>query len=132
MNAFLLDERIRFLIAGGLASLVNWLVRFPLSAVLTFWAAVSSATAIGMCAGFILYRTLIFKKSDRPIILQICDFVLVNLGAGVTAIIVAVILSEQLPWPAKLSNQIQGISHLAGIAAGAIMNYFGHKFLTFR
>ena len=33
-------ESLRFLLAGGLATLVNWLIRFPLSLILPFDAAV--------------------------------------------------------------------------------------------
>ncbi len=132
MRALLQDERIRFLMAGGLAALINWLVRFPLSGVLPYWGAVACATAVGMCAGFFLYRALVFRKSDRPVIWQVSDFILVNLGAGTLAVLVAVLLRAQLPWPAMLVDQAPGLAHMAGIAVGAVANYFGHKILTFR
>ena len=44
----------RFLVAGGSAALVNWLVRFPVELVLPFFAALIIAACIGMACGFLL------------------------------------------------------------------------------
>jgi len=44
---------------GGLAAAINWLVRFPLSAVMPLNLAVVLAYLIGMSSGFLLYRPFI-------------------------------------------------------------------------
>ena len=48
-TAFLaLPQIVRFLLLGGLAAAINWLVRFPMSLVLPFPAAVFLAYLVGM------------------------------------------------------------------------------------
>lgn len=132
MKALLADERFRFLLAGGSASLLNWLVRFPLSSVMPYAAAVSVATLIGMAAGFFLYRNLVFRGSTRPLWLQIRDFIGVNIIAGIITVISAVILLNGPWWPEAYREFAPGISHMAGIGIGAVVNFFGHKLFTFR
>lgn len=61
-----LPQSLRFVLAGGVAAAINWLVRFPLSALMAFLPAVLLASAIGMLAGFIAYRTFGFPGSKRP------------------------------------------------------------------
>lgn len=130
--ALLADERIRFLLAGGSAALLNWLVRFPLSTLMPYAAAVTVATAIGMVAGFFLYRSLVFRGSTRPFWLQVRDFIAVNIVAGVVTVIAAVILSNGPWWPEPYRHLAPGASHFAGIGIGAVVNFFGHKLFTFR
>ncbi|MEQ9506374.1 MAG: GtrA family protein [Hyphomonas sp.] len=132
MKALFADERIRFLIAGGAAAFLNWIVRFPLSMFMPYAAAVTVAMAIGMVAGFILYRNLVFQTATRPLWLQIRDFIGVNLVAAIVTVLVAVGLSNAPWWPDTSLDYVPGFSHLVGIALGAVVNFFGHKLFTFR
>lgn len=132
MRSLLADERIRFLLAGGSAALLNWIVRFPLSMLMPYAAAVTAATGIGMVAGFILYRSLVFRGSTRPLWLQIRDFIGVNIVAGIVTILSAVALSNAPWWPEAYQHLVPGGAHLTGIAIGAVVNFFGHKLFTFR
>lgn len=132
MIGLLRDERVRFLLAGGSAALLNWLVRFPLSMFMPYAAAVTAATAIGMVAGFFLYKHLVFQASTRPLWLQIRDFVGVNIVAGVVTVIAALILSNGPWWPEAYRQFAPSVSHMAGIGIGAVVNFFGHKIFTFR
>ena len=132
MKALLADERVRFLIAGGAAAFLNWIVRFPLSMFLPYAAAVSVAMGIGMVVGFILYRNLVFQTATRPLWLQIRDFIGVNLVAAVVTVLVAVGLSKGAWWPEASLRYVPGFSHLVGIGIGAVVNFFGHKIFTFR
>ena len=79
----------RFLVAGGIAALVNWLVRFPVELVLPYFAALLVATCIGMTCGFLLYRAWVFPGSTRPLSRQVRDFILVNLTGQATMLGVA-------------------------------------------
>ncbi|MFN3607425.1 MAG: GtrA family protein [Hyphomonas sp.] len=132
MTALLRDERIRFLVAGGSAAFLNWVIRFPLSLFLPYAAAVTVATAIGMVAGFFLYRSLVFQGSTRSIWLQIRDFIGVNIVAGIITVLAALALSAGPWWPEAYTHYAPGASHLAGIGIGAVVNFFGHKLFTFR
>jgi putative flippase GtrA len=121
----------RFLIAGGAAALVNWLARFPLELVMPFAAALLGATAIGMTCGFLLYQGWVFPRSDRPLTLQIRDFVLVNLAGQLAMFLVAVLLREVLLMLGFSALLAGALAHMMGIAVGAVVNYLGHRYVTF-
>lgn len=126
-----LPQVVRFLLLGGLAAAINWLVRFPLSAVLPFDLAVVAAYVIGMSAGFVLYRTYVFPGSARPVVEQSLVFLAVNLfGAGVVLGFTWLFLSlvSDTGWPLFVR---QGLAHGLAIGIGAVANFFGHKTLTF-
>lgn len=95
-------------------------------------AAVTLATAIGMVAGFFLYKNLVFHGSTRSLWLQIRDFIGVNIAAGVITVLSALILSSGPWWPDAYKHFAPGASHMAGIGIGAVINYLGHKAFTFR
>ena len=86
----------RFLVAGGIAALVNWLVRFPVELVLPYFAALLVATGIGMTCGFLLYRAWVFPGSTRPLGRQVRDFILVNLTGQATMLGVAALARQLL------------------------------------
>jgi len=121
----------RFLVAGGIAALVNWLARFPVELVLPYFAALLVATAVGMTCGFLLYRAWVFPGSARPLAGQIRDFILVNLTGQATMLAVATLV-RQLLVAIGVETIIAGSSaHALGIAIGAIVNYLGHRHVTF-
>lgn len=121
----------RFLLVGGLAAAVNWLLRFPLSLVLPMTGAVFVAYAIGMSVGFTLYRKYVFPGSSRPIAQQTMIFIAVNLvGAVVVLGITLGLLALQgnLAYPAFVK---EGLAHGIAIGIGAVVNFLGHRSLTF-
>lgn len=127
-----LPQVVRFLLLGGLAAAVNWLIRFPLSAMMPFEAAVLVAYVIGMSVGFTLYRHYVFPGSTRPIIEQTLTFLGVNLvGAVVVMVIANALLGLLAPlgWPDFV---VEGGAHGVAIGIGAVVNFFGHKLITFR
>ncbi len=124
-------ESLRFLLAGGLATLLNWLIRFPLSLLLPFDAAVAAAYVFGMFIGFFLYRHWVFPPTASTLSSQVFRFIAVNiLGAGV-----AIVTAPQLATFAARSGLSHGASlalgHATALALGALVNYFGHKLVTF-
>jgi putative flippase GtrA len=121
----------RFLVAGGIAALVNWLVRFPVELILPYFAALIVATCVGMTCGFLLYRAWVFPGSTRPLAGQIRDFVLVNLTGQATMLGVAALV-RQLLISVEVGTLVAGASaHALGIAVGAVVNYLGHRHVTF-
>ncbi|MEE7505045.1 GtrA family protein [Methylobacterium sp. C33D] len=126
-----LDRRVRFLFAGGFAAGVSWLARFLFSTVMPYAAAVAAATATGMVIGFIAYRSLVFPDSRRPLLAQLCGFLVVNLIGGAVTVAVATFTCDQILSPLGLGAAAPA-SHAIGIAAGAVANYLGHKSITFR
>ena len=126
------DTRARFLVAGGFAALVNWLVRFPINLVVPYGTAVVLATAIGMVCGFLIYRAWVFPGHSRSTLRQIRDFVLVNL-LGIAVTVVLAVALRGLLIGLGLTEPVAGaLAHASGIGAGAVANYLGHRYVTFR
>ena len=126
------NQVFRFLLLGGTAAAINWLVRFPLSAVLPMGAAVVLAYMIGMCAGFTLYRKYVFPGSTRPLMEQTMTFIGVNLIGAVVVLGLTTLFLHLLggtPWPNMVR---EGLAHGTAIGIGAVVNFIGHKQLTFR
>jgi len=121
----------RFLIAGGIAAWVNWLVRFPIELAVPYFAALLLATSIGMACGFVLYRSWVFPGSTRSLAGQIRDFILVNLTGQAMMLAIATI-ARQLLFVVQVGPLVAGAAaHALGIGAAAIVNYLGHRHLTF-
>lgn len=132
-QAFLkLPQVVRFLLLGGLAAAINWLVRFPLSLVLPFPAAVFVAYLIGMSAGFTLYRAYVFPNSRQPVPLQVTLFLIVNALGAVVVMAVSLALLDHLLPAIGWSVLPEAVAHGTAIGVGAVANFFGHKYLSFR
>ena len=126
-----LPQGARFLLAGGFAAAVNWLVRFPLSWAMPYAAAVVLACAIGMMVGFVAYRHYVFPGCDRAPTRQMRDFIAVNLGAIAVVAGVALALRDGLFPLLGFAIAPEAVAHMIGIAAGAAANFIGHRSLTF-
>ncbi len=124
-------QPVRFILVGGAAALINWLVRFPLSYVMPFAAAVAVANIIGMMLGFVSYRLFVFPDSTRLIAHQVRDFIVVNLVSMIVVVLVSVLCADFLLPLLGWYWQTEAISHAVGIAAGAVSNYFGHRQFSF-
>ncbi len=121
----------RFLIAGTLAALVNWIARFPLELAMPFAAAVLAAMVIGMIVGFLIYDRWVFPGSTRPLMGKIRDFVGVNLATQGVMFVVSLVAREILLM-VDVSVMLAGaVAHLLGIACGAIVSFLGHRAITF-
>jgi len=124
-------QAARFILAGGAAALVNWLVRFPLSYIMPFAGAVALANVIGMVFGFVTYRFFVFPDSNRPVAHQLRDFIVVNLLSMIVVVLVSVLFASYVLPLLGFRWQVEAISHAMGIGAGAVSNYFGHKQFSF-
>jgi energy-coupling factor transport system substrate-specific component len=126
-----LPQSVRFVFAGGFAAGVNWLVRFPLSLILPFEAAVALAALIGMAIGFVTYRLFVFTGSSRSLARQLRDFVLVNLSTMAVVTVVASLIRDGLVGFMPLMAA-EGLGHGLAIALGAVLNYVAHGAITFQ
>lgn len=125
-------DAARFLLAGGLASLVNWLARFPLSLVLPFDLAVGTAYVVGMALGFWLYRAWVFPGSALPLSTQLGRFIAVNALGLAVVLIGARLLVEAIDASGFAPvGVVEAAAHGAAIMLGAAVNFLGHRALTF-
>lgn len=127
-----MSQIARFLLLGGTAAAINWIVRFPLSTVMPFPAAVFVAYLIGMTAGFTLYRRYVFPGSPLPLGIQIGLFLAVNAIGAAVVMGVSLVSLEWVLSAIGWSLFPEAVAHGTGIATGAAVNFAGHKYLTFR
>lgn len=132
------SEIARFLVAGGAAALLNWLARIGLSQLMSLTVAILLAYAIGMLAGFVLYRHFVFAEAHEhagsgSLARQIMTFLGVNLAGAGIVVLATLGLNAALiaTMPGTPAAMIEAIAHGTAIGIGAIANYFGHRLLTF-
>jgi len=123
---------IRFLIAGGMAAVVNFCVRIALSIYLSYPIAIVLAYAIGMATAFVLNRKFVFQAATNRLGNQITWFVVINLLAVVQTLAVSLLLARILLPAFHFTWHIEEIAHAVGIAVPIFTSYLGHKHLTFR
>lgn len=122
----------RFLIAGGLAALVNIASRLLFSLAAPFEWAVVLAYLIGMATAYVLNRMFVFEPTGRAATSEIMWFVLVNLVALALVFGISVGLSR-LVFPALgFTWHAETVAHVIGVLAPAVTSYFGHKHFSFR
>lgn len=121
-----------FLLAGGIAALVNILSRMLYSQWMSFTPAIIAAYISGMITAFVLNRWLVFSSSTRPLHHSAFYFVLVNLLAVAQTWLVSTVLAYHLlPWLGVDVLRLE-IAHVVGVAVPVVSSYFGHKYLSFR
>jgi energy-coupling factor transport system substrate-specific component len=128
------NEITRFLLAGGLAAAINWLARLTLSFALPLEMAILVAYAIGMLAGFFLYRHFVFRNVEGPIGRQIAVFLVVNAFGAMVVLAATFSLMTLIEFttPTLKPALIAALAHGFAIGIGAITNYLGHSALTYR
>lgn len=127
-----LPQSVRFLFAGGTAALITWIVRFPLSHFMSYAFAVALATIIGMLFSFVAYRHFVFPGSPRALGNQLRDFILINIiGMSIQTGVAVAFNSTILPALGIVSHS-EAIAHAIAIAVGAVSNFHGHRYISFR
>ena len=128
---------LRFLVAGGLAALVNFGSRFFYNIFVDFSAAVVLAFLSGLTVGYLLNKRYVFTASTNSVSQEIGWFVLINTLALAQTWGLSVYLVQLLPQfiavdsPGR-SDMVEALAHGAGIMLPVFTSYIGHKYLTFR
>jgi putative flippase GtrA len=138
VSASLLDNRfVRFLLAGGLAALINFGSRFFYNLFVDFSTAVVLAFMTGLTAGYVLNKLYVFTSSGNSIGHEVGWYVLVNLFALVQtwglSVYLAHLLPDYMPVAGSAGKEMaEAIAHGAGVLLPVFTSYIGHKYLTFR
>jgi putative flippase GtrA len=127
----------RFLLAGGLAALLNFGSRFFYNLFVDFSTAVVLAFFTGLITGYVLNKMYVFTSSGNSVAQEITWFVLVNLFALAQTWGLSVYLARLLPHylsfaGARSTDLAEAIAHGAGVLLPVFTSYIGHKYLTFR
>jgi putative flippase GtrA len=134
----LLENRVvRFLLAGGLAALVNFGSRFFFNIFVDFSTAVVLAFFTGLTTAFVLNKLYVFTTSRNTIAQEMGWFVFINLLALLQTWGLSVYLANILPGILSVSGEggdalVHAIAHGTGVLLPVVTSYIGHKYLTFR
>ncbi len=124
-------EFLRFLSTGGLAAIVNLLSRHELNKILSFEIAIVLAYLLGMLTAYVLARHLVFQASGRSIVSELKRFAIVNVLSLVLVWSISVALARHLFPAIGFVWHAEDIAHFVGVAAPAVVSYFGHRAYTF-
>ena len=122
----------RYLLAGGLAAVCNYLARFAFSRFLPFEVAVVFAFVVGLGAGFLLMRRYAFGVKSRPTWKQGATYVAVNLLALAQTVLVSSVLLRWVLPMLGVARGAEAIAHACGVAIPVATSYVGHRHFTFR
>jgi putative flippase GtrA len=121
-----------YLLAGGMAALLNWSSRFLFSIWLSYAASIVCAFFVGLVSGFVLMRWLVFDGAGKPAMPQAGMYVAVNALALLQTLAVSLTLAKWIiPRIGYVANP-EAPAHLMGVMVPAVTSYFGHKFFTFK
>ena len=122
---------VLFLLAGGMAALVNILSRIAFNWVMPYEVAIIVAYLCGMTTAYLLNRQFVFAASGRGVASEYTRFALVNLAAVAQVWIVSVGLAR-LVFPAiGFTWHAETVAHVIGVAIPVFTSYLGHKHFSF-
>jgi len=122
----------RFLVAGGIAALVNMGSRWLLDLVLPYVPSIVLAYLIGMLTAFLLNRRFVFAPAVNGLGRQVSWFVAINVAALAQTVVVSLLLADYLLPAIGWTWQSDTIAHVTGVMVPVFTSYVGHKRLTFR
>lgn len=124
-------EFLRFLSTGGFAALVNLLSRHELSKALSFEIAVVLSYLLGMLTAYVLARRFVFQASGRSVASELKRFTVVNIFSLALVWAVSIGLARHLFPAIGFGWHPEDVAHFIGVAAPAVVSYFGHRAYTF-
>lgn len=124
-------EFLRFLSTGGFAAVVNLVSRHELNRIMSFEIAVILAYLLGMLTAYVLARRFVFQASGRSVVSELKRFTIVNVFSLVLVWSISIGLANHLFPAVGLVWHAEDIAHFIGVAAPAVVSYFGHRAYTF-
>lgn len=121
----------RFLLAGGLAALVNILSRILLNFFMPYTSAIVLAYVCGMTIAYVLNKLFVFAPSGRAVHDEYLRFTIVNLASLAQVWLVSVGLAFYVfPW-IGLDWHAETLAHIVAVIVPALSSYFGHRHFSF-
>jgi len=121
-----------FLVAGGIAAVVNFLSRIVLNWWMPYTAAIIVAYLLGMITAFVCNRLFVFIASSNRLHHQIFWFVVVNIVALLQTLVVSLLLADFAFPRAGFQWHPETVAHVIGVLVPVVTSYIGHKHLSFR
>ena len=121
---------LSYLFFGGLTTLVNYLVYFPVFNWLQLSAAVSNAIAwvVAVAFAYVTNKPFVFRSHDwsrKTMITELTKFVGCRIGSGLLETLIIFVCVDVLCWNGNIWKIITSVLVV-------ILNYFASKLLVFR
>jgi putative flippase GtrA len=123
---------IKFVVAGGLAAVVNIVARYLLSLAFVYEVAVAVAYLFGMTAAFLMTRAFVFERSASTVHVQYGRFAIINVLAFVQVWLISVGFDRLFLPAIGFDWHRETIAHMVGVASPVVTSYVGHKRFSFR
>ena len=120
-----------FVVAGGIAAIVNFLSRILLNLVFGYATSIILAYIAGMVTAFLLNRHAVFSPSGKSMRVEAVWFTLVNVLAVTQTLIISLLLANIVFPDLGIEAYSREIAHAIGIVVPVITSYFGHRYWTF-
>ncbi len=131
LRHFLSRQFAGFLLVGGFAALLHWLVRILLSLVMSYPWAVALAYGVGMATAFLLNSRYVFPQSDKPVEKQARDFIVINTAFFPVVWVVSLQLNRLL-LDFGVERYSEEIAHALAISLPVLGTFLLYKFIAFR
>ena len=122
---------ITFVVAGGLAAIVNIGSRILFNLVMRYEVAILAAYVCGMTVAYILNKKFVFAASGRGVTSEYVRFTLVNLLAVAQVWIVSVGLARFVFPALGFIWHDETVAHVIGVLVPVVTSYLGHKHFSF-
>ena len=123
---------IGFIIAGGIAAIINYGSRFFYSKIVSFDKAIVVAYITGMICAFILNKLFVFQKSIHSTRTEFMYFTLVNIVAIIQTYIISIGLVNYVFPKIHYLWYPEAVAHAIGVIFPVFTSYIGHKYFSFR
>lgn len=120
-----------FLIAGGIAALVNFGSRIVFSLALGYATSIVLAYLAGMVTAFLLNRHGVFAPSGKALGVEAAWFTLVNVLAVLQTLAISLLLANLVLPELGIEALRREIAHAVGIMVPVVTSYYGHRYWTF-
>jgi putative flippase GtrA len=121
-----------FILAGGAAAAIHWSSRIWLNQYVDFRMALVCAYVIGIASAYVLNKRFVFTQSGRDVRSEVRWFVLFNVAAFPLVWWASVLLAEQVMPSLGILWHPREIAHAIAISLPLVLNFYLHKFITFR
>jgi len=132
LKDFLTPQFVNFILTGGFAALVNFVVGFLLADYLPWNLDYVVGHLSGMVVAFILFELLVFGKSDDGRHRSVGMFVIVNLLAVLQTYIIGTALENYLFPSINYQFFANEVARAIAIMVPVLTSFIGHKYFTFR
>ena len=122
---------VKFLAAGGLAALANFVSRIVVQPLVGFNAALVVAFFVGLTVAFFLNRAFVFPASGKPIRQEMTWFLIFNLIAFPIIIGGSVLLRDYVFGQFLPASLAEAAAHGVAIMIPVVFNFAAHQLVTF-